>query len=83
MLEEQHEGWTNWETWNINLWLTSDEGLYNKTKKLLKGEYNFELERENALIKYVLELFEKNIITDDICIQRVNWKEIIKSFDNK
>ena len=27
--DTEYNGWTNYETWNVALWLQNDEGLYN------------------------------------------------------
>ena len=27
-----YNGWKNWETWNVALWIGNDEGLYNWAK---------------------------------------------------
>lgn len=27
-----YNGWTNYETWNVALWLQNDEGLYNMAR---------------------------------------------------
>ena len=29
MTDTTYNGWTNYETWNVALWLGNDEGLYN------------------------------------------------------
>lgn len=34
MTEEKYNGWTNWETWNVSLWLDNDESLYNAVRGL-------------------------------------------------
>ena len=29
LTDTTYNGWTNYETWNVALWLQNDEGLYN------------------------------------------------------
>jgi hypothetical protein len=33
--EQGYNGWTNYPTWAVNLWLSNDEGLYNATRELI------------------------------------------------
>ena len=32
-LDTSYNGWTNYETWNVALWINNDEGLYNIARK--------------------------------------------------
>ena len=79
--KEEYNGWTNWETWNVNLWLTNDESVNTQTRELLQQEYEYKFQREEALRDWVYELIhEHEYIKDDISLHRVNYKEIINSF---
>jgi hypothetical protein len=33
--EQNHNGWANYPTWCVNLWLSNDEGLYHATTELV------------------------------------------------
>lgn len=33
MTTDEYNGWTNRETWALNLWLTNDQGLYEMTRE--------------------------------------------------
>lgn len=86
MSSEECNGWTNWETWVVNLWLANDEGLYNETLWMCNKEENpheFEFERADELRDWVDSLMEDNIITDKVSLHRVNWKEIIDSWQDQ
>ena len=33
MTDSTYNGWANFETWNVALWIGGDEGLYNFAKE--------------------------------------------------
>jgi len=75
MTDTKYNGWTNWETWNINLWLTDDEGSYELVKAC----------KTPGAIKDIVEnwadeqgLLNKGLFTDliNMGLRQVNWVEI-------
>jgi len=89
MVEEGYSGYENWETWNVSLWLSNDEGLYNQTIEIMDqnpprysepAKAYFADEASEALEEFVEELLDENIITDKISIHRVDWQEVMMDF---
>ena len=77
MADQTYNGWTNWETWNFNLWINNNETLYGIVNKAL-GDF---------LLKDTFEAFlkgtAKNIVGTELCldlkvkdIKNINFKEI-------
>ena len=55
-------GWSNWETWNANLWLNNDELTYNTCLELVtlhKGKKYHRYEISHALKELWQDLTEK------------------------
>ena len=81
-LTAEYNGWTNRETWVVNLWLTNDECYYEELRSIIKNfdsdEQAEELER---YVYWIIDVDEASVTTDllSTSLGRVNWYEIAES----
>jgi hypothetical protein len=93
---QEYNGWTNRETWAVNLWITNDYGM-SKDLEIYFQELHQEGEETTPEImrnyadyleSYVNELLEfenlnrttYSMLTDIGSLYRVNWREIAEGF---
>ena len=72
--EKGYNGWANYETWNVALWIQNDERLYHLAREL--GNYE-------AFVDYVTEGFRNSKTPDGVKwnSKKVNQVEIAEMFE--
>lgn len=87
MTENGYNGWTNWETWIINLWMDNDQELYDQYGSIAHAEASKnERSATYRLSKALQEQFDewipeikgpyKDLL--DGAIREINWHEIAR-----
>ena len=85
MADEKYNGWTNYETWCVNLWLNNDEGSYEHLRDLAQNDQADPYDKGNMLKNFIDELNplaeEASMFTDLLngALSEVNWVEIVKA----
>ena len=90
MNDEECNGWSNSETWAVDLWLSNDEGMYKDISRIVRRSYNVE-KAERGIREYVEELKEMvndgqageeliSMFNDIGNMQRVDWEEIVEAW---
>ena len=79
----EYNGWTNYETWLVNLWLTNDSCYYNELYEIVK---NFNLDEQpeelEQYVRFITDTDNSIGIVGDLInssLNRVEWGEIIEN----
>jgi hypothetical protein len=76
--DERYNGWKNWETWNLKLWLDNDYGNYQKYVTWLKSLP--EAPTQKQCFEFVDGLYRRGVTPDfpsmDGDIKLIDWGEI-------
>ena len=79
----EYNGWTNRETWVVNLWLTSDECYYVELCSIIKNFDAAEQPEEiEQYVHWIIDIDEPASMTSDLLstsLGRVSWHEIAES----
>lgn len=82
-MSSKYNGWTNYETWNFNLWITNDEEDYSHALEMaFDSEHEYELSKrleewaEDMASVYDTHGFIGDMVTS--AIKEVNFYEVAK-----
>ena len=64
-MEEEYNGWSNRETWAVNLWLDNDQGLYEIARDYAKQEIDGH-DKGEEINPYYLGESLRNYIEEDL-----------------
>jgi len=66
-----YNGWTNWATWNVFVWLTNDEQVYRIARAFARCGNIPDLKWLAVHETHAVDL-------DGVCVPEVNWAEIVE-----
>lgn len=78
----EYNGWTNRETWMVNLWLTNDECYYESLCSILKDFGHYDQPYEiRQYVHWIIDIADATMTSDllETCLRRVNWQEIAEN----
>ena len=81
-LTVEYNGWTNRETWFVNLWLTNDECYYEELQAIIKNfDSDEQAEELEQYVHWIIDVDEASMTTDllSTSLGRVDWHEIARS----
>ena len=83
-MSNKYNGWTNYETWNVNLWLSNDEPTYRYCVDLAE-EFPNEAELAERLEEFAMVFkpeLEASMFSDmlNASLREVNWREIAEAY---
>lgn len=81
--ETGYNGWTNYETWVVNLHLTNDEFLYAEATEIISRYTDLAPDRLREMVVETVHFFASGMLIDLLMhsVQKVNWNEIVESWE--
>ncbi len=82
MSTETYNGYTNYETWNVHLWITNDEPSY-RAMLCTRGDSPWTPARARALVRRLYPHGTPDLADrgKSRAYARVNWQEVADAFE--
>ena len=74
-MSSKYNGWTNFETWNFNLWITNEESDYNHALELAEDSKD-EYELSKRLKEWAVDMAENCLVSENCFIVDVVYMSI-------
>ena len=71
MTAETYNGWANYETWNVALWIGNDEGLYNIARRCVNYQ-----QFADSVSEFITQTVD-GVAWNDAQLDRVELDEMI------
>lgn len=80
-INQTYAGWSNYETWLVNMWLTSDEGYYEQLLHVITsfGDVSDQAEALQEWIQLEFDELEVSNMWRDVlshALWRVDWYQV-------
>jgi hypothetical protein len=73
-----YNGWSNRATWNVSLWLNSDEGVYRELQRAIRRATDVE-DLAETLEKLCADLWQDGKTPDGDLLSECDWSELAAS----
>jgi hypothetical protein len=65
--ETGYQGWKNYPTWAVDMWLSNDERLYNEALKRVRGVVEYAADHPNVATDiWTIEQTRRFVLADDL-----------------
>jgi len=86
--EKEYNGWTNYETWLVALWIDNVQATQEAAQTICAGKYKYNFLKDDALKGFVEDLVcldEASLRSDLIgaALSEVNWTEIVNNMGDE
>lgn len=75
-----YNGWTNWETWNLELWIDNSAWAYSAKVRLLE---TIDREVEESDVEEFVERHQPHSDLEPADLGQVNFEEIAESWESE